>query len=166
MMQSSMLNGFPGLRKKLIDFRARPNGNTARAQARRRNIGGGINLSPIWPTAKDAVQLTFPRRRSRSGASKQTHLAFMTWAATSISGCRIVGTGTIRMHRSTAQHGSTRTAAPTLFGQALGRTTQAIFDPQIAIIMILLCGIQPTVFALPPRPKEPPPCMVCEWHVL
>jgi hypothetical protein len=154
-MHSSSSNGSPRLRKKLIDFRARPNGNTRPEEGRRRNTGGVTNLNPIWPTAKDALRRTIRRKRSRSGASGQTHLAFMIWEATSISGSMIVGTATIRVHRSTAQHGSTRTAPRTLFDQDLGRMTQATFDPQVATIMILGCGIQPTACASPPRPKEP-----------
>src|SRR6478609_5003535 len=78
----------------------------------------------------------------------------MIWEATSISGWRIVGIRTIKVHRSTAPRGSRRIAPRMSYDLDLGRTTQTMFDLQVAIDMIPACVIQPTACALLPHHRK------------
>ena len=148
MTPSSTLHGSRRRREKHTACRAKPNGNMPREAASKRSTGGAINSSLAWPIARTAPTSQARSSRSRSAASSQIHSGSTIWAAVSISGSRIAGTGIIREPRPMVRPGLTATATRALSGPARGEMTRVQPARRAEIDTRRWCAIRPTASEL------------------
>ena len=158
MIRSSSSNGSPTLRKKNIDFRARPNGNMRRAGGTQTRYWWGDQLQSDMANCRGCGGGYDPLQPLKVGSFKPNPFGLHDMGGSvdqwvedcwhkDYQGAPIDGSAWIE---GTARRGS--------YDQVPGRTTQATFDLRAAIATIRACGIQPTGSALSPHPERSVPC--------